>query len=100
MAAAGLLLACGAGDSMSDRQTTPLMPGQIVATQATVRFIDLEGGCWVIETGSGRRYQPVNLASGLRTDGLEVNVVMRDAPGVASLCQVGPLVTLDSISPR
>ena len=37
----------------------------------------------MIETASGRRYQPVNLAGGLRTDGLKVNVVMRDAPGVA-----------------
>jgi len=44
--------------------------------------------------------EPVNLANGLHTDGLKVNVVMRDAPGVASLCQVGPLVTRDSIAPR
>ena len=44
--------------------------------------------------------EPVNLANGLHTDGLKVNVVMRDAPGVASLCQVGPLVKRDSIAPR
>ena len=97
---AGLLTACGAGDSLSDKQTAPLMPGQIVAAEATVRFIDLEGGCWVIETTAGGRYEPVNLATGLHSDGLLVNVVMRDAPGGASVCQVGPLVTLDSISRR
>ncbi|HSE65675.1 MAG TPA: hypothetical protein VLB12_01725 [Gemmatimonadales bacterium] len=85
---------------MSDRQTAPLMPGQIVTTEATVRFIDIEGGCWVIETAAGRHYEPVNLSSGLHTDGLKVNVVMSDASAGASICQVGPLVTLDSIVPR
>jgi hypothetical protein len=92
------LAACSSPGPLPTDQTPPLAAGQVLTTNAIVRFVDLEGGCWVIETAPGRRYEPVNLDLAFRTDGLHVRVVLRDAPGMASICQMAPLVTIDSIS--
>lgn len=72
---------------------------EVVATNATVRFVDLEGGCWMLETPLGT-YEPLGLPAAFRVDGLEVYVVLRRAPDAASICQMAPLVTLDSIRAR
>lgn len=66
---------------------------------ATVRFVQVETGCWVIETKT-ERVQPVELAEEFRVDGLEVNVVLRDAPAMMGVCQVGPYKTVEKISKR
>ena len=75
-----------------------LAPGPGV--DATVRFAStVEGGCWSITTTS-QVYQPVDLPAAFRVDGLAVHVVLRDAPGWASICMIGPLVHVDSIRTR
>lgn len=93
-----LLLLAACGDGPSDPPMLPeIPPGQIVTIEATVRFLPLEGGCWLLEVEPGKRYEPVNLAPGFHTDGLKVHAVLRDAPNYASFCMAGPLVTIDSI---
>lgn len=91
-----LLAACSDGPA-GPPMAPEIPPGQVVSAEATVRFLPLEGGCWVLEVAPGRRYEPVNLAPGFRTDGLQVHAVLRDAPNNASICMVGPLVLVDSI---
>lgn len=66
---------------------------------ATVRFVNVETGCWVLETNAGR-VQPIDLPESFRVDGLQVNVLLRDAPAMMSLCQVGPLKTVEKITKR
>lgn len=98
-AAAGLtaiLVACDGGSTDPSR-TAPIAPGESVTANATIRFIHIEGGCWVVETSGGQRYEPVNLDVGFRTDGLQVRVALKDAPGTFSVCQVAPLVIVESI---
>lgn len=95
-ALAAFLFACEGGSTDPSR-TPPIAPGESVTANATIHFLALEGGCWVVETTAGERYEPVNLDASFRTDGLQVQVVLRDAPGFASICQVGPLVTVESI---
>ncbi len=99
-AAAGLLAACGRSQMDPSRPTPPLAAGQVLTTSATISFLNLEGGCWTILTDGGARYEPLNLATQFKTDGARVRVVLRDAPDFGSLCQVGPLVTVDSITVR
>lgn len=77
----------------------PLGPGQTVATDAVVRYVGLEGGCWSLDTPQGS-YGPAGLPTQYRVDGLPVYVVMRADTGVISLCMMGPLVSLDSIRAR
>ena len=77
-----------------------LAPNQTLAVDATVRFLStVEGGCWGLATQRGL-YEPVDLASGFRVDRRKVRVVLRDAPGWASICMIGSLVHVDSITTR
>jgi hypothetical protein len=77
-----------------------LMANQTLRVNATVTFLStVEGGCWALSTLSGR-YEPVDLPQSFRVDGRRVRVVLRDAPGWASICMVGALVHVDSISAR
>ena len=66
---------------------------------AIVRFVQVETGCWVIETNT-ERVQPVELAEEFKVDGLAVNVVLREAPPMMGVCQVGPYKTVEKISKR
>jgi hypothetical protein len=77
----------------------PLSENQLVPTDATVRFSEIEGGCWALETSKGT-YEPLNLPPAYRVHGLRVHVVMRGAPNYYSVCMMAPLVSLDTISRR
>ena len=89
------LLACATA-SEPGFSTTPLEPGQILTTTATVRFLNLEGGCWSLDTNKGR-FKPLDLPAQFRVDGLQVSVVLKDAPDMADICMIGPLVEIDFI---
>jgi hypothetical protein len=92
------LVACTSSDPFLADPAPPLAPGQVLATDATIRFVDIEGGCWAIQNAAGQLYEPINLSRGFRTDGLSVRVVLRGAPDATSICMIGPLVTIDSVS--
>src|SRR6267378_1935937 len=69
----------------------PLAANQVLAGNATVRYVDLEGGCWALETSVGR-YEPIGLPQEFRKDGLAVYAVAHGAPNAVSVCQMAPLV--------
>jgi hypothetical protein len=89
-------LACGSHDADPAGATRPLAAGEILAGNATVRFVSIEGGCWALETAIGR-YEPVALPAAYRTDGRAVYVVLRAAPPVSTTCMIAPLVVIDTI---
>ena len=94
------LLACGPQSNQAiETGAAPIASGEVVTIEATVRLLPVEGGCWVLSTATGR-YQPVNLPDAYKSDGKAVRVVMRGATDMMSVCQVGPLVHVDSISAR
>jgi hypothetical protein len=70
-----------------------------LAEVGTVRFIEIEGGCWVIET-SDAIYEPTNLPAALRTDGLGVTFQATVRDDLASICMVGQIVDLLRIEPN
>ena len=74
----------------------PLRVDQVLATNATIRFVDMEGGCWALVTIAGK-YEPVGLPVEFRKDNLAVYAVVHGANNVGSVCQMAPLVTIDSI---
>jgi len=61
-----------------------------------VRFIDVEGGCWAIDSGD-QSFEPINLPDDFRLDGLAVVFEADARPDLASICQVGRIVDLDFI---
>ncbi len=72
------------------------LTGPDVDALGTVRFVDVEGGCWVIETET-ERYEPINLELELQREGMEVFFQAELRPDLASVCQVGVLVELTNI---
>jgi hypothetical protein len=54
----------------------------------TVRFVDLEGGCWVIETET-ETLLPLDLAEAARVDGLVVTFEANRVPDAVTFCQLG-----------
>jgi hypothetical protein len=77
----------------------PVLPSdQVLTTNATVRFLDLESGCWALETEVGT-YQPTSLPTAFRRNGLEVRVAVRGTR-LLSFCQIGQVVTVDTIRLR
>ena len=92
-----ILLLCAAGAlACTDRQITALGPG----VNATVRFVNLEGGCWSITPDERVHYLPLNLATEFKRDGLEVRVDFVQRNDYVSVCQVGPVIQIRSISTR
>ena len=71
-------------------------PDQTLSIDATVRFSNIEGGCWLLIEAAGSRYV-FGLPEFFRRDGLKVHAVIRGSRS-GSFC--GPGVTLDSIRLR
>ena len=67
-----------------------------IDADGVVRFIDVEGGCWVIDTAD-QRLEPINLTSEFQIDGLNVSFQASERTDLASICQVGQIVELESI---
>lgn len=81
----------------SQPEAPQAVSGQGEGESATVRHLQLEGGCWALETKSGR-VQPIDLPEEYKQDGLKVKVVLRDAGGAMSVCQIGPMKRVERIS--
>ena len=75
----------------------PLPP--MTAVNATVEFLQLEGGCWALKVGNDYQ-QPLNLPAEFKQDGLAVRVLVEPAENAASICMIGPIVRIVSISRR
>ena len=91
-----LAVACSSEDPSRTLDPAPLPPaGLSVGVDATVEFVALEGGCWALNTSDGY-YEPVGLPAGLRTNGQRVRVWISQASDVASVCQIAPIVRVDS----
>jgi inhibitor of cysteine peptidase len=76
------------------------LPPDAFRVDGHVRFVNVEGGCWVIDAADGTRYEPVNLPEAFRSDGLPVRAALKPRPDLASICMVGEIVELLSIRRR
>lgn len=77
------------------------VPDRAIEGTGTVRFVDLEGGCWAIDLdaaggATGERLQPAGLAEDFRVDSLRVRVRVRPVDAM-SFCMLGRVVEIESI---
>lgn len=86
----------GGDSSVVEGETPP-------ATLAgTVRFVNVEGGCWKIEGDDGKNYEPVGSSQEIQfewVDGQRVEFTFRPAEGIGTFCQVGAPIYLEKITP-
>ena len=59
----------------------------------TVRFLDIEGGCWAIESND-QLYEPLELPEAVRQDGLAVSFEAVRRNDMGSFCMIGPIIEL------
>lgn len=91
--AAVLAFACGSEPGLGPNQT-------LSGIDATVRYVrSVETACWALATTDGL-YEPVDLPAEFQVDGRVVHVVLRDAPGWATICYAGRLVHVVSVRDR
>lgn len=96
-----LAMASGMLGCASQQEALPPADDAVFVIEGNVRFIDLEGGCWGLQTDSAT-YEPVGgIPDGFRQDQLAVRATVCGVEG-ASICMIGPLVeivTIESSTP-
>ena len=91
-----LAIASGMLGCASQEEAPPAADDAVFVIEGDVRFIDLEGGCWGLQTDSAT-YEPVGgFPENFRQDQLAVRATVRRVDG-ASICMIGPLVELVTI---
>ena len=92
IAATVLLTACATPvPDNTDNATS----GDAMTGEATVEFVELEGGCWTLDL-AGERLLPLMLPEAFRVDGLRVRVSLRPVEA-ATICMTGRTVEIESI---
>ncbi len=94
-------LAFGTLGCAASEETPPAADDAVFVIEGDVRLVNVEGGCWGLQTDSAT-YQPVGgIPDGFRQDHLAVRATVRSIDG-ASICMIGPLVeivTIESSTP-
>jgi len=88
------------GACTSEIPTDPLKSETHATVNATVEFLNLEGGCWTIAPSEHVYYLPLNLPDQFRQDGLKVRVELLRRDDYGSVCMVGSVVQILSIHAR
>lgn len=65
----------------------------------TVRFLDIEGGCWGIFGEDGVTYEPLGIPREFLKDGLKVRAAVKLRPDLLSICMIGTIVEVLEIKP-
>ncbi len=89
-----------AGACTTGTPTDPLKSDTHAVVNATVEFLNLEGGCWTIAPSEQLYYLPLNLPDQFRQDGLKVQAEVLRRDDYGSYCMVGPVVEILSIRSR
>ncbi len=67
--------------------------------EGEVTYMEIEGGFWAIETDD-ETYEPTNLPSPFKKDGLDVTVAANVDENVGSIRMVGPVIHIVDIEKR
>lgn len=74
--------------------------GNLVELEGIIRYHELEGGFYAIQSTDGETYNPINLPEEFRQDGLPVRAQVRIRGDMMGIHQVGPLVEIVEIRKR
>lgn len=74
--------------------------GNLVEIEGIIRYHELEGGFYAIQSRDGETYNPTNLPQDFRQDGLPVRAKFRIREDMMGIHQAGPLVEIVEIRKR
>ena len=65
----------------------------------TIRFVEVEGGCWQFQTDNGRRFElrPGQAPDAILRDGTAAMLVLDLRTDLASVCQVGTVADVERV---
>jgi hypothetical protein len=92
-----LNLACAAPSSRSspgNGEVPDTVPRAVTEIAGVIRYYQLEGGFYAIQSEDGEIYNPTNLPDEFRQDGLQVIATVRLRRDLMGIHQVGPLVEI------
>jgi hypothetical protein len=70
-------------------------PDDAFIISGIMNYLEVEGGCWQFIDEDGETYEIVGLnVAPLLVNGQKAEIVVREIPGVASICMVGKMVEL------
>ena len=92
----GLVISAATCSSVADIPPLYQSSPDTLAIDATVQFLNIEGGCWALTLSSATRLEPLNLPADFRVDGLKVRATITGTKA-ASVCMIGPVVELLAI---
>ena len=103
-ALASLVLAVGLAHFSARAEEVNLPPGwrqhgEVWSLNGTIRYLNIEGGCWAIDIG-GRKLQPAELPPSFRVDGLQISARVRAENDMTTYCAFGQIVTVLEIKKR
>jgi hypothetical protein len=86
------LLTAGVGVWTATQWQGKTVNGDTWILQGTLRFLDLEGGCWMLENDTGKRFQLVGLPPSLLQNGVRLRLEVKKAERMMGKCQTGEFV--------
>ena len=76
------------------------MSDDSVNTKATIKYVDLSGGFFAIESKTGEKLDPVNLPQEYQKDGLEIRVTGQRKPDYDSVHMWGSVFEITDIKKK
>ncbi len=64
---------------------------ELVSITGTVRQVDVDGGCWCIQSAEGKLFEITNLPDEYRSNGLAIRARIAIRQDLASTCMVGEI---------
>ncbi len=81
----------------SSKPEAPATSQMVDGIAATVRFIELEGGFYGIESDAGDSYLAINLAEEYKEDGLRIMFTMKSRPDIMTTKMWGKVIEIVEI---
>jgi len=76
-------------------QSSPARSSSSISVVGTIQFVNVEGGCYRLETANGRSFELVGKFP--KKDGLQVKVRGKLLQDAATICQVGQPLRVESV---
>ena len=98
IALALILMGCGADRPLIAPEVSVDDPDAFII-DGTIRFMNVEGGCWGILGDDGVSYEPTGIPREFLEDGLRVRAALKLRKDLASICMIGKIVEVLDIKP-
>ena len=98
--AALVVSACASTNQWVELTPEPGVESAPFHISGTVKYIDVEGGVFVIQDVDGTRYNPINLPDTFKSDGMSVEAEARRREDLVSAAMIGPIIELLRIRSR